>query len=459
MAVDNNTIMASAWLEGTNDFQQRIPDPTITKMSEVSAALFDPMNRDLFNQWSSGLINRIGMTIAESKRFENPLAVFRKPDLGYGNTIQQIAIKWAKAHSFKDDKEDLLKYERPEFVSAFHTINRADKYKESLTRPEMRQALAGDGSSFGINQFFDMVTSAQTNAEQNDEMNIMIESLAIHDHYHGIFKHKLTAAPTDKATGQELLAAVKKYVYRFRFPSTLYNAQDIDGIPTFAKENECVLLVDSDVMSVLDVYAYAELFNMSEAEVRERVIMVPELPFANAQAILTTEDAFVCARSEYGIYPFFDPNTLTTHQILHAQGVYSINPFCPMILFTTDEATVVPKITQTVTGVEITAKGGNNIEKGGKLELEVKLEGSVTDNDYGIEVKPNAVRWSIAAESATGDPVQLNARTRVDKYGVLHCQASEIEEGTVLHVTGTTAYINPSGVTEEHTKTIDITVK
>lgn len=459
MATKNNTIMASSWLEGTNDFQQRIPDPTVNSMAEVSKALFDPMNNDLFNQWSAGLVNRIGMTIAESKRFENPLAVFRKPDLGFGFTIQQIAVKWAKAHSFKDDAEDLLKYERPEFVTAFHSINRADKYKVSITRPEMRQALA-NGESFGLNHLVDLAVSSVTNAEAYDEMNIMLEAIANHERYHGMYKHQLTAAPSDKATAQELLAAVKKYTNLFAFPSTLYNAQDMEDVPTFAKENECVILVTPEVMANLDVYAFAELFNVDRAEVRARVVMVPQLPFAGAQAILTTEDVFMCARSEYGMYPFFDPNTLTTHQFLHAQGVYSINPFCPMVMFTTDAGTVTGSITQAVTGVEITAAGGvAEIKPGGELMLSVKLDGTVTDNEDGVVVSPDAVTWSVAAESATGDPVALNARTRIDKYGILHCQATDIEAGTVLHVTGTTAYNNPSGATEEHTATLEVTVK
>ena len=454
MPTKTSTIMKAAWLEATNDFQQRIPDPTISQMAEVSAALFDPMNNDLFNQWSNNLVNRIGMTLAEAKRFENPLAVFRKPDLGYGFTIQQIAVKWAKAHSYEDSSEDLLAYERPEFAVAFHAINRADRYKVSLTRPEMRQALA-DGEGFGLNQLIDLAVSSVTNAEAYDEMQIMLNSLAFHEKNHGIYAHKLSAAPTDKATAQELLAAVKTYTNRFAFPSALYNAQDVDDVPTFAKENECVILVTPDVMSVLDVYAFAELFNVDRAEVRARVVMVPELPFADTYALLTTEDAFICARSEYGMYPFFDPNTLTTHEFLHAQGVYSVNPFVPMVRFTTSDATEIETVTEKVTGIKVSAKD-STVSAGGETQLTVELQGTISDDDF--EVAPDAATYEVSAASAAGAAVQLNARTYVDRLGVLHVQKSGIDAGTVITVKAKAAYVNPSGTTTDYSGTVTVTV-
>ena len=47
MAEKNSTIMASVWLEATNDFQQRIPNPTIHGIDATLGALFDPLNNDI----------------------------------------------------------------------------------------------------------------------------------------------------------------------------------------------------------------------------------------------------------------------------------------------------------------------------------------------------------------------------------------------------------------------------
>ena len=92
--------------------------------------------------------------------------------------------------------------------------------------------------------------------------------------------------------------------------------------------------------------------------------------------------------------------------------------------------------------------------------MTVRLVGTVTGNDLGIDVEPNAVTWSVSAETAAsgGEPIALNSATRVDRLGVLHVQKSGLEAGNVLHVTGTTSYVNPSGSTAPHTKTVDVTV-
>ncbi len=92
--------------------------------------------------------------------------------------------------------------------------------------------------------------------------------------------------------------------------------------------------------------------------------------------------------------------------------------------------------------------------------MTVELTGTVTANDEGIEVAPDAVTWSVSGETAAsaGEPLALNSATRVDRLGVLHVQKSDLEANNILHVVGTTSYVNPSGKTTLYTKTVDITI-
>ncbi len=447
MAVKNSTILAKSWLEGTEDMQQRVPNPTQSSMASFNESMFDPMNNDIYNQWSNGLINRIGLTIANNKRFSNPLAVFKRPYMAYGKTVQNIACEWAKAHAFEDSAQDLLKYERPEFAASYHTINREDKYKVSVTRTEMRQAVSQDG--YGLNTLIDMAVSSCTNAEQYDEMRIMQQSIGEFDKEHPVFKANVDMAGTKQEQSRALLEAVKTYVNRFKFPSTLYNVADYN-IPTFANENECVIIVDPDTMAMLDVYAFAELFNVDRAEVRARIVMLPELPIAGAKAILTTQDVFIAAYSEYGMFPFFDPNTLTTHNFLHSQGVYSINPFVPIVAIGEFPNYTVPTTTLKVTGVKITAES-TTVEAGGTVKLDVELQGTVTGDD-AVKVAPDACTWSIKSDTDT-----LKAATYVDRYGILHT-SDKLTKGSKLTVTGTTTYTDPAGSDTEFSKDVAITI-
>ena len=117
MATNNSTILTSVWLNATNDYQQRIPNPTQSKISATVKALFDPMNKAYFNQFMDVLVNRIAFTYVRGKAWDNVLAPFKGAKVNYGSTIQEVAPKWIRAHSYDEEAETLLKLHRPEAQS------------------------------------------------------------------------------------------------------------------------------------------------------------------------------------------------------------------------------------------------------------------------------------------------------------------------------------------------------
>ena len=455
MAVKNSTILAKAWLSGSDDFQQRIPEPTQGMISQTINALFSPLNKRYLNQFMDVLVNRIGFTYVRGKRFENPLAVFKDGKLDYGTTIQEIAPKWIKAHSYMDDDETLLKLNRPEAAVWYHSMNREDRYDISIVRDELRQAFTEE---YGLNQLIARIMDVPINSDNYDEYRIMLHLLQEYDQRFGFFKHELSGAPTDEETGKELLTAIRTYIGRLQFPSTLYNG--VEDIPVFADPDELVLFVTPEVDANLDVQALAVLFNLDKADVPVRKILVDEFPMANAQALLTTSDFFVCKDVEYETTSFWNPQTLATNYYLHHWGVYSISPFVPAILFTTEAGTETSTITQTVSGITLSPDSGT-IEPGGTQQLTVKLTGTITDNEDGVVVAPDAATFEVACTRGE-DPdtvsVPLNARTRVDRLGVLHVQKTGLETGDVITVTATSTYLNPSGITTEYTDSSTFTV-
>ena len=147
MAEKNSTILKNIWLNGTNDFQQRVPEPDVADISETIKYLTAPMNRRYYNEFLDSLINRIGFTIVRNaKAWNNPLAVFKTTKLNFGSTIEEIATKWIKAHRYADEgnEGDIFAMHRPEVQAAFHTINRQDYYPISINEIELKRAFADD---------------------------------------------------------------------------------------------------------------------------------------------------------------------------------------------------------------------------------------------------------------------------------------------------------------------------
>jgi hypothetical protein len=287
----------------------------------------------------------------------------------------------------------------------------------------------------------------------------MLELLAMYEEKWGFFKHQLSAAPTDEATSKAFLQAIRTYAGKLKFPSTLYNAGIITDIPVFADMSELVLLITPEALAAIDVQALAAAFNRTDAEIQMRTVIVDEFPIPDAVAILTTENFFVCKDTEYTTASFYNPQTLSTNYYLHHWEILSVSPFVPAILFTTDSGTVIPTVTQTVSGLSLSAS--SQTIKPGSHDVKLTAVITGTSSDPDVPVVPDAATYEITA--ATGDdtpvPINLNSRTYVDRFGYLHLQKSNMADGTVITVTATSTYVNPSGATPaDLTDSVDITV-
>lgn len=455
MAVLNSTILEQAWLSGSNDYQQRIPNPAISSYAEHVEALFAPMNNDLYNQFANMLVGLMG-TYVESRLFENPLRSLKKPAAQWGNSERGVAVKYLKAHSYKVDDETLLKLEKPEFREWFYSVNTPRRYEFSWSKYEMQRVFAADG--YGYDDLLAATIQQMYSSDNYDEMNIMLQSFAEADtrFTNPLYRYNLSAAPTNEATGQELAIGIRSMAGRLRFPSENYNHIDI---PVHESPETLVLWVTPEVDAVLDVAWLANVFNVDVAELRYRKIVIPEFPIANVYAALTSEDFIYCRDVYYGIEPpFYNPATMTYKYYLHHAELIGVNPCANCILFTTDAATSIPTATQTVTGIQFSPDSGN-VEAGGKLALHIELQGSFDDDINGaFAVEPDAATYTITAVDSDSAPKALNARTYVDSRGILHVQKTGIVAGDVITVTATSAYTNPSGSTTQYTDDFTATV-
>lgn len=462
MAVDNATILDKVRLKGTDDYQQRIPSATQTGVANTMRYLFDPMNRQYLNDCVWSMVNRIGLTVmAQNAPFENPLSIFKKENLYWGSTVQEIAVKWIKAHGYKDDAEDLLKMHRPEAAVWFYENNRRDQYPISWTDDELRQAFVDD---FGLNRFVAQIMESPRNSDQYDEMNIMLALIRHYEQNLGFYKVHLDAVPSDETTAKTLLKALRATAGRMQFPSTQYNALNVTDIPAYASPQQMVLLIEPEYLASLDVDALSAVFQLDKADVPYRVIEVPSLGIDGAVALLVSTDWYQARDTLYGTTQFYNPQTLSNTLYLNHWGIYGVSPFTPCALFTTDKGTSITVVTQTVTDFTLTPTTGA-VKAGDLMQLTPKLTATVAPTGTAIQVAPNAATYEVAAnhaasgDDAPGAAFDLNVNTFVDDQARLHVQRDGLVAGDVITVTGTATYVNPNGETTEHSATCTFTVE
>lgn len=462
MAVDNATILDKVRTKGTDDYQQRIPSATQTGVANTMRYLFDPMNRQYLNDCVWSMVNRIGLTVmAQNAPFENPLSVFKKENLYWGSTVQEIAVKWIKAHGYKDDAEELLKMHRPEAAVWFYEMNRRDQYPISWTDDELRQAFVDD---FGLNRFVAQIMETPRNSDNYDEMNIMLALIRHYEQNLGFYKVHLDAVPSDETTAKTLLKALRATAGRMQFPSTQYNALNVPDIPAYANPQQMVLLVEPEYLASLDVDALSAVFQLDKADVPYRIIQVPSLGIDGAVALLVSTDWYQVRDTMYGTTQFYNPQTLSNTLYLNHWGIYGVSPFTPCALFTTDAGTSINVVTQTVTGFTLTPTTGT-VKAGDLMQLTPKLTANVTPTGTAIQVAPDAATYEVSANhAASGDDAHgaafdLNVNTFVDDQARLHVQRDGLVAGDVITVTGTATYVNPNGETTEHSATCTFTVE
>ena len=84
------------------DYQSRVPLATQAGVSEVVNKLND--YRPFWNEFLNGFINRIGAIYARNQMWQNPLAVFKKGLMGYGDTVEEYMTDLLEAHSYDPDR-------------------------------------------------------------------------------------------------------------------------------------------------------------------------------------------------------------------------------------------------------------------------------------------------------------------------------------------------------------------
>lgn len=467
MAETNSTILGKFRLSGTNDFQQRIPDPSQAGLDATAKALLDPMNGDIWNAFYSWLINRVGAMYTRTQVWRNGLEQYVK-QLEYGTTVEEVQPGWVKAHTYMDPDDSLLRSHYVEGGTAFHSINYTPYYPITVNEVALRRAVT---TEYGLNELIASIMTAPDNSDQYDVYKTMLQLFRTYDDEHPIFTVNYASAPSSAEDYQNLLTDMVAWGQTMQFPSASYNATgdgELTPIPVFANPEDLTLFVTPQIYAGIGVKGLAMLFNDEYAKVPFRVTVVDEFPMTGVFAILTTADFFQCYRTLKTTTSFYNPRKMETNFYLHDQMVISASPFAPIVCFGTRTASTNATVTQSVTSVNIAgvanAEQNDNatqVSIGGIKQLTVELVGTVSPETPGVEVSPDAVTWSVAAMTAAeeGEPIALNSRTYVDDENVLHVQRSDLEAGNVINVTGTTTYANPSGTTTPYTKTLTLTVK
>lgn len=337
-------------------YQSRVDYATQANLLDVAENIWN--NPPLRNEFVDALLNQIGLIVARTLSWSNPLAVFKIGMLGFGDTIEEVAVGLVEAQVYDPNREylerDIFGQVKPEIKAAFHKINRQVFYKVTVNEVVLKRAFTTEG---GLSKFINDLMVSPMNSDQVDEYKTVAALLKTSLDLGGYFKvntpdlNDPAATPEQaEANAKSLLKSVRAFADKLQFVSTAYNAW---GMPTHIPREKLVLITTPEANASMDVDALAGAFNIDRALVPSRTVVLPseDIGIPGVQAILTTEDFFVIADTLFENRSVQNPAGLTQNYFLHHHGIISMSPFAPAILFWTGEGDTLPSTDYVVTGM------------------------------------------------------------------------------------------------------------
>lgn len=399
-------------------YQERIPVATQNNIRDIGNAMMQFQSTQ--NEFLNALVNRIARVIITSKSYANPLAMFKKGIMEYGEQVEEIFVNIAKAHPFDPDvaEENVFKREIPDVDAVFHRMNYQNFYKVTISNEQLRQAFL---SAEGVTDLIARIVDTLYSGSEFDEFLIMKQLIA--DAARAGKMYPINIPAPSAATAKQIVTTIKGISNKLEFMSNQYNYM---GVLNFTKKENQILLIDAEFDATIDVEVLASAFNMSKAEFMGQRVLVDNFgDLTGVVAALVDRDWFMVFDNLMSFTENYNGEGLYWNYFYHVWKTFSSSPFSNAILFTTGavgvtSVSVSPKAAQ--------ATPGQNVQ----------LTASVVTTGYA----PQDVKWSVTGNASAG--------TTVDCNGLVHIGADESAES--ITVTATSCYDN--GKTDSATITL-----
>ena len=440
--------------QATTNYRNYVPiaTPDAESIKAIGAIIMDsPVLRNTF---IDVLVNRIAMVRITSKLYENPIAMFKKGIVDFGETIEEVFVELAKPFQFDPEvaETEFMKRELPNVKSAFHVLNYQKFYKVTISNNQLRQAfLSWDGITDLIAKIVEQVYTAAN----YDEFLVMKYMVALK-----IVEGRLYPQTYD-ATGttpmKELAKAFKRISNKLEFMSDKYN---IAGVRTFAKKENQYLLINAEVDADMDVDVLASAFNMNKAEFMGHRVLIDgfgtlDIPRLNElfkddpnyielnSTQLTALNSIPAVLIDGDWFMVYD-NLLQFDENYNGQGMYwqyfyhtwktfSVSPFANGAMFlssapTVSSITVSPSTATLTAGV--TQQFTASVTSSGFAPQQVEWTASDGTNDYPIT---GSGLLTIPNDTPDGTSITVTAKSTYS--GAVTGTATVTVSGSVTTVT------------------------
>ncbi len=297
------------------EYQTRVPVATKDNITAIGR-VFSAYNVQ-YNTFISALIHKIGLTLLQTKSFENKLKPFKSGTVLSEQDVEEIFVEQFRTAEGSYDKEGgmgtngINPFKRRTYQDVqvhYHRMNRQDKYVITLSKIDVIRAFksASTLDAFITAQF----NSLYTGAEYDEFVHMkQLFAEAIKDGELVTYGVPPIDGTVDAA--KSFIRTAKKAVKDMEYPSTEFN---LAGVKTMSKPNELVMFVNKDVAVHMDVDFYAQIFGPEYAKMPITVVEVD-----NFGSDDTGTYALICDKDWFKVYDTLNEFT----QLENPEGLYT----------------------------------------------------------------------------------------------------------------------------------------
>lgn len=336
---------------------------------------------NVLNSFINTLTNKVTKSLIYSKIFTNPLKELKKGTLEYGDSIEELFVQMAMAKNFGENWEgsttpegDLIRKLKPKVTAMYIKLNMDKKYKTTVMDKQLRKAfLNKNGLSNLVMQIVGSITSQAEYQEfmyTKKNMNLLVETAENWelDADHATESKgsipigtviKQTPYIVNSTDTKQMVKNIRETTGFMKFPSTKFNlAKELN----WCDPSSLMLMTTPDVIADLDVNVLASAFNVSNADLQTRTILVDEMPTGifkksdvelvdktptplssgntvvkdetkKPKAILFDKDLLQIWDTYQGAGTFYNPEGEYTNHFANREGIFAICTFANMAIF------------------------------------------------------------------------------------------------------------------------------
>lgn len=399
--------------------------PYSTQPGVTSSMIGDMLYQDLdlANAFINTLINRIALTLVQSKYWSDPWVGLEKGKLGTGEIIQEVFINLSKPHDYDPAtaEKEVFKRDIPDVATAFHQLNYKKFYKKTIQGDDLRGAFV---SWDGLNRFIsDIITSmfASANYDVNQVKRYML-AFAIVNGFAGV---EVVQPLTTKTAAEDAVAAARATSLDMLELSTNFNRF---GVPNFTPFEDQMIIINNRAAGKIDVSVLAADFNMDKAEFltmhRLAISSFGSLDTARLAQLFANDPSYVpitaaqlaeldkipfiiVDRNWFQIYDYtnlvnniYNNDGLYWNYDYHVWKVFGSSPFSNIKVF----STITPSVTSvTVSPTAVTVSVGQTAQLSATVVTEGFASKEVTwsSSNTNVDVNGNGLVSVLAGATGT----------------------------------------------------------